>query len=568
MGIQRLKIHNPWKSYIYHIHTTEKKMYIGQSDSILDNSDRIDQHIKNAFYGKINNTDGGDTSDLYNFIRRKGLKNIDIHAFDAQNNYGFSSYDAFQAAYNQFTKEWAPGGKSLKYLGKNKQTKEVIKNNFNSKIAILDFVEITHLMTAYQRHYELYNKEMGGKVRGLVALDYEDNKKKKIQGSGGKKVLMPSMSPQDAYKMFAMQHDDSNAIALSTQELYSDMFSPDWANILATKYKDVDIPNRRNIQQSWHQFCTEDLFGTFIANEIKVLFENLTDPLQKQKFEQKVNNHIIEKFVKPREEAANKMIEYIQNLRNIKTSFNMKKYFKWMLLAKALTDPIVKASAKAFGKKDTPGITSIKNNFKLVSASFTWDLKHFSQNKVTIEWLCNGEDKGKPISTDYLKYEALVVFDYFVKSALHGKSKKWQKAFEKDDKDTKTENRIENEQKLEQGKKRQKEIQPAKPTFWKTDDGKEHQSKWGSAVFERTLSAKVHDLYREAGIDAYKDHWYEFYKPMITIWRNMNNYKPFTTYEKDSDYVTTPMKNYDNYNLLYSKNAILLNANLNTITVY
>lgn len=81
-------------------------------------------------------------------------------------------------------------------------------------------------MTACQHHYKLYNKEMGGKVRGLVALDYEDNKKKKIQGSGGKKVLMPSMSPQDAYKMFAMQHDDSNAIALSTQELYSDMFSP------------------------------------------------------------------------------------------------------------------------------------------------------------------------------------------------------------------------------------------------------------------------------------------------------------------------------------------------------
>lgn len=70
------------------------------------------------------------------------------------------------------------------------------------------------------------------------------------------------------------------------------------------------------------------MFGTFIANEIKTLFENLTDPLQKQKFEQKVNNHIIEKFVKPREEAANKIIEYIQDLRNIKTSFNMKKYFK------------------------------------------------------------------------------------------------------------------------------------------------------------------------------------------------------------------------------------------------
>ena len=568
MSIQRLKVHNPWKSYIYHIHTTERKLYIGQSDSILDNSDRIDQHIKNAFYGKINNTDDGDTGELYNFIRRKGLDHIQIHAFDAQNNYGFSSYDAFQTAYNQFTKEWAPGGKSLKYLGKDKETKKVIKNNFNSEIAILDFAEITHLMTAYQHNYELYNKEMGGKVRGLVALDYEDEKKK-IKGSGGKKVLMPSMKPQDAYKMFAMQHNDSNVIALSTQELYSDMFSSDWANILATKYKDVDIPNRRNIQQSWQQFCKDDLFGTFIADEIKVLFENLTNPLQKQKFEQKVNDYIMEKFVKPREIAANKIIEYIQNLRNVRTSFDMNKYFKWMLLAKALTEPIIKASAKAFGKTDTPGITNITNNFKLVSAGFTWNLEHFSQNKITIKWLCNGEDKGKPISTNYLKYEALVVFDYFIKRALRNQQSNWKTAFEEVDK-LKTTNRVQNEQKLIQAKKRQKKeiIMPVKPVFWKADDGKEHHTKWGSAVFEHTLSSKVREQYLAAGITAYKGRWYEFYKPMVTLWRKLNGYNSFTTYDKNDGYVVTPMKNYPDYNLLYSKHAILLDADLNTITVY
>ncbi len=565
MGIQRLKVTNPWKSYIYHIHTTERKLYIGQSDSILGSSDRIDQHIKNAFYGKVNDAkDSNETSELYSFIRRKGLDHIQIHAYSAQNNYGFSN---FEEAYNQFTKEWAPGGKALKYLGKDKVTKQVKHADFNPNIAVLDFAEIGHLMSAVQSKYDLYNKEMGGKVRGLVAID---NEEKKIKGSDGKKVLTPSMSPQDAYKMFSMRHSDSNVIALTTQELYSDMFSSDWKNILATKYKDVDIPNRANIQKSWQEFCTNDLFGNYIAGPLKDLFNNLKNPSQKEKFKTQINDYIVNNFLEPREDAANKMIKYIQDLRRVKTRFKMSKYFNWTLLADALVDPIVNASVKAFGAMDTKGIRSIQNNFKLVNAAFVWDLDHFSQNKVMISWLRGNNDSGEAISTNYLKYEALVVFDYFIKRALRNQQSNWKTAFEEEVDKLKTTNRVENEQKLTQAKKRQKKeiIMPVKPVFWKTSDDKEHHTKWGSAVFEHTLSSKVREQYLAAGVTAYEGRWFAFYKPMVTLWRKLNGYKSFVSYEKDDDYVVTPMKDYPDYNLLYSKNAILLDADLNTITVY
>ena len=55
---------------------------------------------------------------------------------------------------------------------------------------------------------------------------------------------------------------------------------------------------------------------------------------------------------------------------------------------------------------------------------------------------------------------------------------------------------------------------------------------------------------------------------MVTLWRKLNGYNSFTTYDKNDGCVVTPMKDYPDYNLLYSKHAILLDADLNTITVY
>lgn len=495
--------------------------YVGQATNL---NARLTTHIYNAYYGRQSTED----KDIYDHMRKRRMQNIEVYIYPVSEDCGIPD---LSARYTNFHEEWTPAGGRLSNA-KNPNVGE-----------ILDFAEIYHILYHIQNgDCILTNKEVGGQVTSWTKAGSI------VEGKDTVKMVTSKTPPKEAYQTFLRGSVESMKIAEVTKEIFDDFFADDWAkrvmdkylgeNSLASQYVSGEEAksilekrrailsnsiNDKNSYKPWSRFFDEDIIpyleknlAGWVAKGLDAKTGTRTIKAVKSSATQDLSKLISEKFLKQRANLAKDIASWLFSLQkghmsqvNISTK-ELVENFDFKLL----TDYIV-AMIEDFivevkdGFKISSGEKHKDNvrGFKPVRFSVVWKNPTLHKDrKGTSLWITNMLINSVTSQSEWLKARSILLFDHFVSKAKQTQIMPVPRDSE--------------DMSFEGDEKRSGQFRP----FYTLDS-----QDW--------LSAKVHSLYGE-NAPGYFEGWFEFYRPMISLWRAEHNKTEFKTIKKgDKDYL-------------------------------
>lgn len=474
--------------------------YVGQT---VDYNARLGAHIRSAYYGSDNNT----AQKLYQKMKTHRIQDMEITLYPAP-NYGINN---FEGKFLSFLNEWEPVGKRVSR--DSAITDEKLR---------LDFAEIYHIMChLIKKDCVLTNLEVGGQVAGWTS---REKPTKSILNKNGQavKLITRQTPPEEAYQTFLRGAVGSMSLAEVTEQIYNDLFDDNWASIFNNKYLPIakrfkediksliaDIKKEKLIR--WSVFFEKKCIPEIIKNIPKWIEESI-----KKKGVASITgvrsaaaadmNVFIEKnFLQPRQHMAEKMLEWLfyDSGYSVDTTLDMVGHFDFTQLGKYIGDMvsllIVFADDKYQVTKNELHLLSNKQ-FKPIRFSAVW-YSRLHKDASKTKWLLDDLNilKGQPIDRTWLKYRSYLMFDYFMKekretSVLDGYHiSVFSKALNK----------------------HYFPLYNQEPKNW--------------------LSTRMHRIYTQYA-PGYDERWFDFYRPMISLWRSTHDKPDFqliTVCEKD-----------------------------------
>ena len=479
--------------------------YVGQT---VDFNSRLGAHIRNAYYGY------GDHSaqQMYWKMRIHRIQDIEITIYPDSMQYGIPN---FQDKLKSFLDEWAPVGKRVNQ--DSSVTPETIE---------MDFAEIYHILYhLIKKDCILTNIEIGGQVADWTSRINPIQSRLSKKGDAIK-LITRQTPPGEAYQTFLKGAGSSMEIAPITEEVYEDLLKENWKEILETKYIPLMSANvskreaekfsaivRASKLKSWPQFVAEDIrkeitknISYWIQNSLKRSNITTSSSIRAESVED-LSEYIKKHFLIPRIDIVNRMFTALfrsagqtatatETLTNRIDISRLGEY-----IAEVVKTLITRKTNKNDGTVKFGFTSSEKNilskqNFRPIRTSVIWK-SHFHKNHSASMWLLEDFNisSGKLVENNWLKYRSFLLFDY-----LMGKTK---------------------------------QLNFVEARFNKIPD--RYYIPMYSLEPAEWLSTRLHNMYNLYA-PGYSEEWFEFYRPMISLWRKYHDRPDFgiiTVYEKD-----------------------------------
>lgn len=507
--------------------------YVGQT---VDFNERLGSHIRSAYYGN----DSGSAQKMYWKMKIHRIQDIEILLYPAAQNFGIPG---FQEKFTNFLSEWAPAGKRVS------QDSAVTDESLR-----LDFAEIYHILYHLKaKDCVLTNIEVGGQVSGWTS---KQKPSESILGTSKKpiKLITRQTPPSEAYQTFLRGAVQSLNLAELTEQIYNDLFDKRWATILNEKYLPIarEFDSSTDVKRlisslnklklkSWSKFFEEDCLPEIVKNipnwTIKSMEQQGVKTITSIRSVaiEDISAYVIKNFLEPRQEIAQKMLEWLfqDSGQTPATALNMVDHFDFTQLGDYIADVVsqlIVRVGQSIQTTNNKANLTLKKNFKPVRFSVVWKSR-LHKNTSHTSWLLNDFNitSGDVVSEDWLRYRSLLMFDYFMNKT--------------------------------------KKLHQVEPIFSRTIEGYYipmhylEPSEW--------LSTRLHSVYSEFA-PGYDSNWFEFYRPMVSLWRNEKHRPNF-------DVVSTENNEYIYYNakdkdalVTYSriKNFIFDIDSWNQLTIY
>ena len=467
--------------------------YVGQT---VDYNARLGAHIRNAYYGSDNDS----AQKLYWKMKIHRIQDVEITLYPGP-NYGINNFDNKFAS---FLSEWQPVGK------------RVSRDSTVTDAALrLDFAEIYHIMChLIKKDCTLTNIEVGGQVAGWTSRQRPTESLLNKDGHAVK-LITRQTPPEEAYQTFLRGALESMNLAELTEQIYNDLFDDKWATIFNSKYLPIatKFDSRKNINSlireinnarfiPWSKFFKDECLPEIVKRIPSWIVQSTqkngvkTTASVRSIAANDMSNFVKEKFLEPRQKTAEKMLEWLfyDSGYAAKTTSNIVGHFDFTELGNYIGDMVSKLIVKI---KDDFQLTNSKlhltNNqhFKPIRFSVVW---HSSLHKDASKtrWLLDDLNisTGKLIDRSWLKYRSYLMFDYFMSEKKGARA--WN-AY-------------------------------SAPVFSKTLERKyvplynQEPGNW--------LSTRIHTIYAQYA-PGYNERWFDFYRPMISLWRTLHNRPDF-----------------------------------------
>lgn len=476
--------------------------YVGQT---VDYNARLGAHIRNAYYGSDNDS----AQKLYWKMKIHRLQDVEITLYPGP-NYGINDFDK---KFESFLSEWQPVGK------------RVSRDSAVTDAALrLDFAEIYHIMChLIKKDCTLTNIEVGGQVAGWTSRQRPTRSLLNKEGHAVKLITRQTL-PEEAYQTFLRGAFESMNLAELTEQIYNDLFDDKWATIFNNKYLPIarSFDSTNNIKSlikeinnahflPWSMFFKHEC----VPEIIKRIPNWIVESTQKNGVKtiasvrsiaaDDMSNFVKEKFLQPRQKIAEKMLEWLfyDSGYTAKTTSNIVGHFDFTELGKYIGDMVSKLIVKIKDKIElTDNKLHLSNNqhFKPIRFSVVW---HSSLHKDASKtrWLLDDLNisSGQPINRTWLKYRSYLMFDYFMDEKRGARA--WNAYNE--------------------------------PVFSKA------LGRYYIPLYNQEpgnwLSTRIHRIYAQYA-PGYDERWFDFYRPMISLWRSHHNRPDFqliTVYEKE-----------------------------------
>lgn len=513
-------------------------IYVGQTKNF---NTRLSSHIRNAYNIGTNN-ENESVSNLYHVMGERRLQDLKITLYDRTSNYGIVDFDR---KFLGFLAEWEPVGKRFS------------KNNALSDESLrLDFAEIYHIMHYVNKGTKMYNAEMGGQVSGWTAKQKKVNSI--LRPNENIKLLTRQTPPKEAYQTFLRGAAQSIGMARITEEIYDNFFDDDWAEKVIDKFlgsrgigrsyaSKTTLDRRINLLRqkkylSWSEFFETRIIpyierqlpawvGTALINKKGVKTVQSVRTVARKD----LTNFVQENFLKSRAVLAKDIVLWLfEDSGTPEVEANtVVEHFDFSFLGEYIAQLI-----------ETLVVSLAKDNFAISNNNLHHsNIKHFKPIRFSVVWKSSlhkdrknsswidsfNVDKGRQVSEKWLKYRSLLMFD-----KLMDKSRTWI---------------------------------DIKPVISKT------LHRLYIPMFTMSsnywLSAKLHAIYNQYA-PGYSENWLDFYRPMVSLWRNKENRPLFKQIKlHDSDYLAYESET-DDILVIYSniKNFIDNITEFNDIKIY
>lgn len=513
--------YNKWDSpYIYHIIAGDK-IYVGQSAD-TNSIRRMYAHFYAAYYKEKGSSNTDSERKIHDEMQKHRIQEVQVRVYDKSNNFGILNFDELADA---FLQEWEP-------IAENKKM-NAIK---------LDLAEIFHIQWALQQQkYQLTNTQMGGKASGWAIKgslkDVEPDQRRK------KKVLLKTFKPDAAAIVFTTDADDLQTINDAMRFLFDKAFDDDWEQYCQTLGIRLDDSNKK----SWSEYFKNDILPELTKVYTEDLKEKLYSELQSEKNQAKDSLHkhmsafIKQGFINPREKVFRQIFKKVAPDKSWGLNFQIvMEGLSWFQLssyiAKAVSNPISAIMSKATFKRGknqnklkSDIVKANLTNFKPANFLASYDISKLNGKSSTRgQWLqnINITETANGIE-DWKRHFSLLLFNHLCEEALitnplttmrepsawtpdlYGPYSFNPLAFPYDNNMTVNRNYS----------RRNPELNTIHMS-WMVP-----HSEW--------LSTRVHTLYKLYA-PGYDGIWWEFYRPMVALWRSKRNSPEFII-EQDPD---------------------------------
>lgn len=498
--------------YVYHIEVGGL-CYIGQSEAQTDS--RIAQHLRSAYYHEGNGNH--ETKKLYERISHYRLQDIKIEFFTAENGWGFGGQ--WKQIKKEFVSEWSPVGFRLI----NDPEQEA------NRLVDVDLAEIIHILRYTLEKRTLTNKEMGGKIAGFIS------KKNPTE----EKVLIRTMSPDEALAICLWGADAAASIKQIIDQIYSDMFKSDWPTRLQQYRSDFNGPfenvsstDYTRVQGTWMDFFKTRLLPIILT------FSGKNTAIELEKRRKEILKIINKEFLLPRQIFVTELFSFYTQKQKIKAPIKAED-LDFTLLDEYIIQSLGNWLAAQWNKTKSMTVngeqlTKKAAEFKPVRMTAIWNTK-MPHKKPSGSWITNYNiNPGISMLEDEMKNYSLNMFEY---------------AF----------NHLE---------KQPQDIIASAPRFMLSSLGAETID-MSSLTSSDWLSARMGDWYKDHAPAYYNKGWWEFYRPMVALWRSVKNknqpFQYFSSVKSQRNYLITTEEPFLKYSDI--KNFVL-DSTWNDIEIY